>query len=79
MYVKDLVATISPDVKRLVRFEKKGLKPGETKTIEFTIDKQDMSYVNFSNEWEIEAGDFEILVGGDPTSLMLKKLYYKKK
>lgn len=79
LYVKDLVATISPDVKRLVRFEKEGLKSGETKTIEFTIDKQDMSYVNFSNEWEIEAGDFEILVGGDPSSLMLKKLYYKKK
>ena len=78
LYIKDLVATISPDSKRLVRFTKEALNPGETKTINFTINKQNLSFIDFTNNWKIEEGYFEVQAGGDPSNLLVAKFYYQQ-
>jgi len=78
LYIKDLVATISPDSKRLVRFTKEALNPGKTKTINFTINKQDLSFIDFTNNWKIEEGYFEVQAGGDPSNLLVAKFYYQQ-
>lgn len=79
LFVKDMVATLSPDSKRLVRFEKTLLTPGETKTFDFTISKDDLSYVSINNKWIIEEGDFEIQIGGNPSELLTKEFFYQHK
>lgn len=76
VFLKDLVATLSPDSKRLVRFTKTSLAADETKTIDFEINKEDLSHVDFYNNWITEEGNFELQVGGNPTFLKTIRFYY---
>lgn len=62
LYTSDLVASITPDVKRLRRFEKIELQPGETKTVTFIISSKDLAFVNLKNQWVCEPGEFEVAV-----------------
>lgn len=63
LFSKDMVASTSPDVKRLRAFDKIELKPGETKTVTFTIPAEDLSFVGTDGKWRLEKGDFKFLVG----------------
>nr|MBC7612699.1 glycoside hydrolase family 3 C-terminal domain-containing protein [Pseudopedobacter sp.] len=62
LYLSDLYASISPDVKRLKGFEKINLMPGETKTVTFKLTKNEMSFVNADLKSVVEPGDFEIQI-----------------
>ena len=64
LYTSDLYATITPDVKRLRRFEKINLSPGQTKTVSFEISDKDLAFVSTNNQWTTEPGEFEISIGG---------------
>jgi beta-glucosidase len=44
------------------------LKPGETKTITFTIDEKMLQFYSANNTWESEKGDFNIFIGTDSTT-----------
>jgi len=77
VYIKDLVATVSPDAKKLVRFNKINLKAGETKTLEFNLTTKDMESIGINNKWIIEEGKFKILVGGNPQELLKQDIYFK--
>ncbi len=79
LYKRDMVASVSPDIKKLVRFQKIGLEPGQSKTVEFTIYNSDLAFVGTNNEWITEAGEFQVLIGGTPKNLQTKKFYYKQK
>ncbi|MFD2248059.1 glycoside hydrolase family 3 N-terminal domain-containing protein [Pontibacter ruber] len=72
LYTSDLYATgITPDVKRLRRFEKIALKPGESKTLSFTLTADDLSYINRDGKKTTEAGEFEIRIGDQVKKFML--------
>jgi beta-glucosidase len=63
LFTSDLYASsVTPDVKRLRRFEKIELKPGESKTVSFELNPADMSYTGRDGKTMLEAGDFEVLV-----------------
>ena len=79
LYLSDLVASVSPDLKKLVRFEKIELNPSEIKTVTFEIDKKDFMFVEVSNIWVVEDGEFEISIGGNPSKMLSKKFHYKNK
>ncbi len=78
LYLKDLVASVAPDSKRLIRFEKINLQPNETKTIEFTIQSADLKFIGMDNTWTVEEGEFELQIGGNPKELFKKQFYYKE-
>ncbi len=63
LYSSDLVASLTPDAYRVRGFDKISLKPGETKTVQFTIPASDLAFVNLDNRWTLEAGEFEFTVG----------------
>jgi len=63
LYVRDLFASVAPSVKKLRRFSKIALEPGEFKTIEFSLNKKDLSFIGRNNKPVIESGDFEVIVG----------------
>ena len=63
LYTSDLIASLSPDVKRLRSFQKIDLKPGESKEVIFQLPLKDLAYVNTNNKRILEAGDFKIQVG----------------
>jgi beta-glucosidase len=79
LFIKDLVATISPDDKKLVRFNKIEIGPGENKTVTFTVSRNDLGFVGMDNKWVTEDGDFEIQIGGIPGKMIHKTFYYKNK
>lgn len=64
LYTTDLFASITPDVKRLRRFEKINLKPGEEQEISFTLTPEDVSFINAQNKRITESGEFEVSIAG---------------
>jgi beta-glucosidase len=63
LYTRDMYASITPNMKRLRAFQKVDLKAGESKTVTFTINKDDLAFVNAQLKTLTEAGDFKIMVG----------------
>jgi len=63
LFTSDVYASsVTPDVKRLRRFEKIELKPGESKTVSFELEPKDLSYVGRDGKDILEAGDFEVMI-----------------
>ncbi len=62
LYSRDIYASITPNMKRLRAFKKINLKVGETQTVEFVIDKNDLAFVNAQLKTVTESGDFEIMI-----------------
>lgn len=63
VYVSDLVASISPPGKRLRRFAKISLDPGQSKTLTFKLRREDLSFIGSENKPVLEPGDFEVRIG----------------
>jgi beta-glucosidase len=64
LYVSDLVATISPPGRRLRRFAKVDLAPGQSRTLTFKLNREDLSFINPDNKAVVEPGEFDVTVGG---------------
>ena len=64
LYTSDLVASLTPDNKRLRDFTKVELQPGETKTVTFSLPAKSMAFVGADGRWTLEEGDFLVRVGG---------------
>lgn len=63
LYYKDLVASITPSVRKLAAFQKVHLKKGEEKQVSFVLHASDLSFVNKSLQRVTEPGDFELTTG----------------
>ena len=74
LYLKDLVATVSPDSKKLIRFSKVFLNVGETKMVDFVLTETDLKSIGIDNKWVIEEGEFEAQVGGS-SEKNIKKIF----
>ena len=74
LYIRDLVASIVRPVKELKGFEKISLNAGETKTVTFTIDKEVVQFYTVNKKWEVEAGDFQLFVGGNSATKLVQKI-----
>lgn len=70
LYYNDLVASITPSVKKLTKFSKIELKPNETRKIEFEIKKSDFSFINKNLKRVTEPGEIELIINN------LKKIIY---
>jgi beta-glucosidase len=68
VYVSDLLASLTPDVKRLRRFEKVELQAGASQTIQFSLPVKELAFVNLQNKNQLEAGEFKVQIG-DQTGL----------
>lgn len=64
LYSSDLVASSTPDIKRLRGFDKISLKPGETKTVTLKLAAYDLAFVGYDGLWRLEKGDFVLACGG---------------
>ena len=63
LYVSDRESTVFRPVRELKGFEKIALRPGETKTVSFTLDKRAFAYWNVQiSDWHVETGAFDIQI-----------------
>jgi beta-glucosidase len=72
VYVSDLVASISPPGRRLRRFAKVSLEPGQSKTLSFKLRREDLSFVGTDNKWVAEPGEFDVKIGSLSQRFTLK-------
>lgn len=72
VYVSDLAASISPPGKRLRRFAKITLQPGEKRTLTFKLRNEDLSFINAENKRVAEPGEFEVKIAGLSQKFTLK-------
>jgi len=72
LYSRDLYASITPSMQRLRAFQKISLKAGETKKVSFTIDKNDLAFVNAKLKTVTEPGEFEVMIGGKKAKFIYK-------
>ncbi|WP_300701415.1 glycoside hydrolase family 3 N-terminal domain-containing protein [Bacteroides sp.] len=63
LFSSDLVASLTPDNRRLRAFEKVELQPGETKTVTLKLKGSDLAFVGYDGKWILEKGDFRIQAG----------------
>ena len=63
LFSSDLVASLTPDIRRLRAFDKVDLQPGETKTVSFKVKASDLAFVGYDGKWILEKGDFRIQTG----------------
>jgi len=63
LYLTDVVATVTPPVRVLKRFEKVELAPKATQTVRFTLTWDDLSFIGRDNKPVVEPGEFKVQVG----------------
>lgn len=77
LYIRDEYASITRPVKELKGFQRVFLKAGETKKVEFTITPDELKFYTVRKVWEVEPGDFTIMVGSSSADKDLQKLALK--
>ncbi|HEV2424880.1 MAG TPA: glycoside hydrolase family 3 N-terminal domain-containing protein [Terriglobia bacterium] len=79
LYVHQRVASVTRPVMELRGFRRRGLKPGETKTLEFKLTPKDLQMLNRDMHEVVEPGAFDIMVGPSSdrtTSIPLQVVAY---
>jgi beta-glucosidase len=72
LYIGATHSSVDRPVKELKGFRRVVLKPGETKTVSFALDKSALSYYSTTrHEWVAEPGTFEVLVGASSRDIRL--------
>lgn len=74
LYVDDMVSSVITPFKELKGFERITLQPGETKTVEFTLDFDSFRLLNKDYEWVVENGDFDIMIGASSEDIRLSQV-----
>lgn len=69
LYIRDQVSSVTRPIKELKGFEKVSLKPGETRTLQFTLGPNELGMYNADMKWVVEPGDFDIMVGNSSEAL----------
>ena len=74
LYIRDEVSSVTRPIKELKGFERVNLKPGETRTVSFSIGPEELQFYNRELKRVVEPGTFKIMVGPnsvDVTSVTL--------
>ena len=74
VYVREVNARLVHPEKELKAFTKILLKPGETKQIKFSLDRESFWFYDpKKNGWTVDSGDYEILIGASSRDIRLSK------
>lgn len=75
LFSRDMVASLTPENRRLRAFQKVELKPGETKQVTLKIPASDLAFVGSDGRWILEAGEFGIQVGNQLIHIQCSETY----
>ena len=75
LFSSDLVASMVPDGRRLRAFDKIELQPGETKTVNFNLNADDLAFVGYDGKWVLEEGDFKLMIADQTVNIHCEKTY----
>jgi beta-glucosidase len=63
LYIRDMVGSITRPVKELKGFQQITLKPGESRTVSFSVSVDDLKFYNSDLKYVYELGDFKVFIG----------------
>jgi len=70
LYIRDEISSVTRPVKELRGFRRISLEPGQTKTVEFALGFDELSFLNRDMHRVVEPGTFKIMVGGNSVDLI---------
>jgi len=71
LYVHELVTSVTTYEKNLRGFERIHLAPGETKTVSFTLAREDLAIWNQQMKFVVEPGKFKVMIGSGSEDIRL--------
>jgi beta-glucosidase len=78
LYLKDEVSSVTTYEYDLRGFERVNLKPGEKKTVQFTLHPDDLALLDKNMNWTVEPGKFMVMIGSSSEDIKLKKEFEVK-
>jgi beta-glucosidase len=74
LYIRDEVSSVTRPIKELKGFRRLNLQPGQTKTVEFELGPEALSFLDENMQRVVEPGLFDVMVGPSSASLKTVKL-----
>lgn len=71
LYTRDVISSVTTYEKNLAGFERIHLRPGETQTVTFTLDRKHFELLNADMKWVVEPGEFCIMAGASSEDIRL--------
>lgn len=71
LYTRDVISSVTTYEKNLTGFERIHLRPGETQTVTFTLDRKHLELLNADMKWVVEPGEFSIMAGASSEDIRL--------
>lgn len=78
LYVRDVTGEVVRPMKELKAFERIHLQPGETKTVSFTLEEEQLRYYHQNLDFSSDAGMFEIFIGPNSRDVVTRSFKLKK-
>lgn len=75
LFSSDLISSMVPDGRRLRAFDKIELQPGETKTVTFDLNADDLAFIGYDGKWVLEEGDFKLMIADQSADIHCEKTY----
>jgi beta-glucosidase len=74
LYIRDEVSSVTRPAKELRGFQRITLNPGEMKAVEMSLGPNELSFLNRDMHRVVEAGAFQVMVGGNSEDLLTATL-----
>jgi len=71
LYTRELVTTVTTYEKNLRGFERIHLMPGETKTVSFSLTRDDLALWDRQMHFVVEPGKFKVMIGSGSEDIRL--------
>jgi beta-glucosidase len=75
LYTRDILSSVTTYEKNLHGFERISLQPGETKTVHFTLEPDDLKLWNRKMQHVVEPGEFKVMVGSSSEDIRLTGIF----
>lgn len=62
LYIRDKAASVTRPVRELKGFQRVRLRPGERRTVRFTLGPDELEIWGIDDEWVVEPGTFDVWV-----------------
>lgn len=74
LYLRDKISSVTQPVTRLIHYTAIHLNPGESKTVTFRVDEDDLSMLDRSMQRVVEPGDFRLMIGRSCKDIRLQEV-----
>jgi beta-glucosidase len=78
LYIRDVLSSVTTYEKLLKGFERVHLNPGETKTLSFSIPRDELKLYNRDMKFVLEPGEFSVMVGASSSDIRQTGSFYIK-